>query len=58
VVGQQFMTIFKLVEFGQDRSITVYSQGPVFGRVACSCVACVTELSPSDPTDRDYSSSC
>jgi hypothetical protein len=37
--GQRVMTIFRLVEFEQGRSITVWSQGRVFGRVAGTYVA-------------------
>jgi hypothetical protein len=32
-VGQRFMTIFKLAEFEQGRSLTLVHDGPVFGRV-------------------------
>jgi hypothetical protein len=35
-VGQRAMSIFRITEFEQDRSITVFSQGRVFGRVACT----------------------
>jgi hypothetical protein len=35
-VGQRMMSIFRLTAFEQDRSITVFSQGRVFGRVACT----------------------
>jgi hypothetical protein len=35
-VGQRMMSIFELVDFEQGRSITVLSQGTVFGRVACT----------------------
>jgi hypothetical protein len=35
-VGQRVMSIFRLTEFEQDRSITVFSQGRLFGRVACT----------------------
>ena len=35
-VGQRMMTIFKLIEFEQGRSLTVLSEGRVFGRVACT----------------------
>jgi hypothetical protein len=35
-VGQRAMSIFTITEFEQDRSITFYSQGRVFGRVACT----------------------
>jgi len=34
--GQRFMTIFRLVEFEPGRSITLWHEGGVFGRVACS----------------------
>ena len=34
--GQRFQTIFRLVEFEPDRSLTMLSEGPVFGRVACT----------------------
>ena len=33
-VGQRFMTIFRLVSFERDRSITVDSTTAIFGRVA------------------------
>ncbi len=36
--GQRFMTIFRLVDFEQGRSITVLSNGSIFGPVACSYV--------------------
>ncbi len=36
--GQRFMTIFRLVDFEPGRSITVLSNGSVFGPVACSYV--------------------
>jgi hypothetical protein len=32
--GQRFQTIFRLVEFEAGRSLTMLSEGPVFGRVA------------------------
>ena len=35
-VGQRAMSIFTIAEFEQDRSITFFSQGRVFGRVACT----------------------
>jgi hypothetical protein len=35
-VGQRVMSIFRLVEFEPGRSITVLSEGTMFGRVACS----------------------
>jgi hypothetical protein len=34
--GQRFQTIFKLVEFEPGRSLTMWSEGRVFGRVACT----------------------
>jgi hypothetical protein len=34
--GQRVMTIFKLVEYESDRSITLFSSGRIFGRVACT----------------------
>jgi hypothetical protein len=34
--GQRVQTIFKLVEFEPGRSLTMVSNGRVFGRVACS----------------------
>jgi hypothetical protein len=33
-VGQRFQTIFRLVEFEAGHSLTMLSEGPVFGRVA------------------------
>jgi len=42
--GQRFQTIFRLVEFEPGRSITMVSDGRVFGRVACTYRA--------DPLDR------
>jgi hypothetical protein len=35
-VGQRFQTIFRLIEFEPGRSLTMLSQGRVFGRVACT----------------------
>jgi hypothetical protein len=35
-VGQRAMTVFRLVEFDQGRSLTFLSSGPLFGRVACT----------------------
>jgi hypothetical protein len=35
-VGQRVQTIFKLVEFDPGRSLTIRSDGRVFGRVACT----------------------
>jgi hypothetical protein len=35
-VGQRLMSIFRLSEFEPDRSITVFSEGRLFGRVACT----------------------
>lgn len=32
--GQAVMSIFRLIEFEQDRSLTILSNGPLFGRVA------------------------
>jgi hypothetical protein len=34
--GQRVMRIFRLVEFEPERSITVLSEGRIFGRVACT----------------------
>jgi hypothetical protein len=34
--GQRFQTIFRLIEFEPGRSLTMLSEGPVFGRVACT----------------------
>jgi hypothetical protein len=34
--GQRFQTIFRLAEFEPERSMTMLSQGPIFGRVACT----------------------
>jgi hypothetical protein len=34
--GQRFMTIFRLAEFDPGRSLTIVSDGRVFGRVACT----------------------
>jgi hypothetical protein len=34
--GDRFMTIFRLVEFEADRSITLWHQGGVFGSVGCT----------------------
>jgi hypothetical protein len=34
--GQRFMTIFRLAEFEPGRSLTLVSDGRVFGRVACT----------------------
>jgi hypothetical protein len=38
-VGQRVMSIFRLAAFEQDRSITIVSDGPLFGRVACTYLA-------------------
>lgn len=35
-VGQRVMSIFRLTAFEPGRSITVLSDGPLFGRVACT----------------------
>ena len=35
-VGQAVMTIFRLVAFEPDRSLTIISRGSVFGPVACT----------------------
>ncbi len=42
--GQRMMRIFKLVAFEPDRSVTVLSEGRLFGRVACTYQ--VTQLAP------------
>lgn len=34
--GQRFQTIFRLVEFEPGYSLTMVSDGPLFGRVACT----------------------
>ncbi len=34
--GQRFQTIFRLIEFEPGQSLTMLSQGPIFGRVACT----------------------
>jgi hypothetical protein len=34
--GQRFMTIFRLAELEPERSLTLVSDGKVFGRVACT----------------------
>lgn len=38
-VGQRFMTIFRLVDFEEGRSITLRHEGPVFGRIAATYLA-------------------
>ncbi len=35
-VGQRVQTIFKLVDFEPGRSLTIWSSGRIFGRVACT----------------------
>jgi len=45
--GQRVQTIFKLVEFEPGRSMTMLSEGRVFGRVACTY--------RSDPADEGRS---
>jgi hypothetical protein len=45
--GQRVQTIFRLVEFEPERSMTMLSEGRVFGRVACTY--------RSDPIDDDRS---
>jgi hypothetical protein len=35
-IGQRAMSIFRITSFEQDRSITLLSHGPIFGRVACT----------------------
>lgn len=34
--GQRFMRVFRLVSFEQNRSLTVLTEGGMFGRVACT----------------------
>ncbi len=41
-VGQRVMQIFTLTHFERDRSITVLSQGRLFGRVGCTYAALPT----------------
>lgn len=45
--GQRVQTIFKLVEFEPGRSMTMLSEGRIFGRVACTY--------RSDPAGEDRS---